>query len=235
MVLALVALLALAGCRNMEEQAKLDDPYQSSPNFDRAARDILPEAVPVGFERDDEHFSFGTIDGELADTLPFELTAEILATGQMRYEQFCMPCHGLDGSGEGIVALEGYPQPASYHTDELRAQPVGHIYQVITNGQGEMFSYAGRITAEDRWAVTAYVKALQLSQNVAAADLSEDALNALNAPAEPEMEDEPAMAEVTSEETPEATSEATPEVASEATPDAEMVPETTEEPEGTAP
>jgi len=140
LLLIVLALIVAAGCSNMEEQPKLDEPYQSSQTFGRAARNILPEAVPVGFERADEHLYSGTVEGELADTLPFELTADVLAQGQKRYNEFCAACHGLDGSGEGIIALEGFPQPASYHTDDLRSAPVGYIFRVITEGKGAMFN-----------------------------------------------------------------------------------------------
>lgn len=190
-LLVLVALVVLAGCANMEEQARLDT-YESSPNFGSAAREILPEAVPVGFERADEHFNFGTVDGELADELPatVELNEALLVTGQRRYEQFCSPCHGLDGSGEGVIALEGFPQPATYHTDELRTAPLGYIYQVITEGSsnGVMFSYASRVLPEDRWAIAAYIRALQLSQYATVDTLPEDVVAQVTAP-EAEAED----------------------------------------------
>ncbi len=171
LLLTVIALLVAAGCSNMEDQAKLDEPYQESEVFGTAARDILPEAVPVGFERADEAYSFGTENGELVNQIPVDVTADMLATGQARYNQFCSPCHGMDGSGEGVIALEGYPQPASYHTDRLRNAPDGVFFQAITNGVGTMFSYAGRVNVDDRWAIVAYIRALQLSQHATLEDL----------------------------------------------------------------
>jgi mono/diheme cytochrome c family protein len=172
MVIVLAAVLALliAGCNNMSEQPRLET-YGTSPNFDTAAREILPEAVPVNHLREDEALYFGTEDGELVEEIPIEVDHEVLLEGQRKFEAFCTPCHGYDGYGEGIVSLEGYPQPASYHTDDLRQAQVGRIYQAIANGKGNMYSYASRISVEDRWAVVAYVRALQLSQNAALDDL----------------------------------------------------------------
>lgn len=171
--LVLVGTLVLAGCGNMQEQPRLET-YDPSPNFGTAAREILPEAVPVGFQNDNTHLAYGEIDGELAETFPFEITAEVIAEGQRQYEGFCTPCHGFDGGGEGVIALKGYPQPASYHTDYLREQPVGHIYQVIANGKGQMYSYGSRLSVEERWAVVAYVRALQYSQYAPLTDLPEE-------------------------------------------------------------
>ncbi len=173
--LLVLTLVWLAGCSNMEDQPKLDEPYGESPTFGQAARNILPEAVPVQFDAENAHYYTGRIDGELADSLPVELTQELLATGQENFNSFCSPCHGLDGYGEGIIALEGYPQPASYHTDELRAQPVGYIFEVISQGFGNMYSYKGRIPVGDRWAIAAYVRTMQYSQYAALDDLPPEA------------------------------------------------------------
>jgi len=166
MVLLLaLALVGLAACDNMVDQPKLDQPYGESEVFGTAARNILPEAVPVGFEREDELFHFGTVDGQLADELPIELTEEVFTRGRHLYEQLCSPCHGMSGYGNGVLSEEGFPQPASYHTDYLRGVQLGSIYQTITYGQGAMYSYGSRIPqVEDRWAIVAYIRALQLSQ-----------------------------------------------------------------------
>lgn len=179
LLILVMAVLVIAGCSNMEEQPKLDEPYQSSQTFGRAARELLPEAVPVGFERADDHFYAGIVDGEWAAEFPIEITAEVLAQGQKRYNEFCSVCHGLDGYGEGVISLEGFPQPASYHTDLLRSAPVGYLYAVITEGRGTMFSYASRIEPSDRWAIVAYIRALQLSQNAPVESLPEDAQDEL--------------------------------------------------------
>jgi mono/diheme cytochrome c family protein len=102
------------------------------------------------------------------------LTADLLARGQQRYNIFCTPCHGLTGDGNGFVTTRGYRRPPTFHSDRLRAAPVGHYFDVITNGFGAMYDYSAQIPPRDRWAIIAYVRALQLSQNVPAAQLTPD-------------------------------------------------------------
>ncbi|MEM7348551.1 MAG: cytochrome c [Chloroflexota bacterium] len=156
-------LLVLAACGNMREQPKLAKPYQSSPNFDVAARELVPEAIPVGHNVDD-HMALGLINGELTDEFPMEISRELLERGQERYNIYCTPCHGFAGYGNGVIYEEGYPNPASYHEPELRNQPAGYYVNVIANGKGNMLSYAARVKPEDRWAIAAYIRALQMSQ-----------------------------------------------------------------------
>ena len=100
------------------------------------------------------------------DTFPFMITKEALDRGQERYQIFCSVCHGMTGYGDGMVARRGFnkPAPASYHQDRLRQAPVGHFFDVMTNGWGAMPSYASQIPVEDRWKIIAYIRALQLSQ-----------------------------------------------------------------------
>lgn len=161
--LALVVMLIVAGCGNMREQLKLAKPYQSSPSFEVAAREILPEAIPVGHNVSD-HLAQGIVNGEFTDEFPVELTQELLERGQKRYNIYCTPCHGYAGFGNGVVAEEGFPHPASYHDPELISKPAGYYVNVIANGKGNMLNYAARVKPEDRWAIAAYIRALQLSQ-----------------------------------------------------------------------
>lgn len=98
-----------------------------------------------------------------ADRAPIANT-ELLRRGQERYQIFCTPCHGMAGFGDGVVVARGFPAPPSYHTAHLRAAPAQHFFEVITNGYGAMFSYAARVPPRDRWAIIAYIRALQLSQ-----------------------------------------------------------------------
>lgn len=170
----LFGMFLLAGCStlSMAEQPKLAEPYAESPVFGRAARQILPEAVPVTDLRGDEFFYRGTENGEPVDAVPFEVTMDVLERGQSLYNSFCTPCHGFIGNGDGAVALEGFAgegnvPPASFHTEEIATQPIGYYVKVITEGKGTMYSYASRIEPEDRWAVAAYIRALQLSQKAA--------------------------------------------------------------------
>lgn len=182
LLLALVASLwILSGCGNMREQPKLHEPYSDSPNFEQgAARNLDPNAVPVGYMRIDEHLYQGTVDGEYVESYPFEITRGVLEEGRRQYEAYCAMCHGFAGYGNGVVAQEGYPQPApaSYHIERLRNAPEGYYFDVITNGQGLMYSYGSRIQVEDRWAIVAYIRALQFSQNANQDELPFDAASA---------------------------------------------------------
>jgi mono/diheme cytochrome c family protein len=174
-LLVMVAAAALvAACGNLQEQPKLHKPFDASPNFDTAARMPLPEAVPVGALNEDEHFYTGMVDGEFVDTFPFEITADVIAEGRAEFEAYCTPCHGNAGYGDGILSQEGFPPPASLHDPEISEKPIGNYFDVITNGQNAMYSYASRVTAEERWAVIAYIRVLQRSQNVQLSELPAD-------------------------------------------------------------
>ena len=103
---------------------------------------------------------------------PFPVTKEVLDRGQERYQIYCSMCHGLTGYGDGMIVRRGYRRPPSYHDDRLRGEPVGHFFDVITNGWGAMPDYAAQIPPEDRWAIIAYLRALQLSQQAPASQVS---------------------------------------------------------------
>lgn len=103
--------------------------------------------------------------------IPFPVTREVLAVGQNRYNTFCAPCHGIAGYANGMIVQRGFPPPPSFHSDKLRGVPPGYIYTVITNGYGIMYSYAYRVSPEERWAIAAYVKTLQLSQDASMTDV----------------------------------------------------------------
>jgi mono/diheme cytochrome c family protein len=107
----------------------------------------------------------GALYPDAVDTFPFPVTEEIVKRGQERYNIFCAMCHGPTGMGDGMIVRRGYRRPPSYHTDQLRQAPVGHFYDVITNGWGSMPRYDSMIPVTDRWAIIAYIRALQLSQN----------------------------------------------------------------------
>jgi mono/diheme cytochrome c family protein len=101
---------------------------------------------------------------EAAKTMPYPVTMQLLRRGQDRFNIYCEPCHSPIGDGDGMVARRGFPHPPSYHIDRLRAAPDRHFYDVMTQGYGVMRSYADRVAPEDRWAIVAYIRALQLSQ-----------------------------------------------------------------------
>jgi len=146
---------------------------QSSTFFDdgRSERPVVPGTVARGQLRTDEAFYTGKLNGVEVDTFPFPITREVLARGQERYNIYCTPCHDRLGDGQGMIVQRGFPPPPSYHIDRLRQAPVGHFFSVMTNGYGTMYSYASRVTPEDRWAIAAYIRALQLSQDAKLADL----------------------------------------------------------------
>jgi mono/diheme cytochrome c family protein len=100
-----------------------------------------------------------------------ELTDEVLARGQQRFNIYCAPCHGYAGAGNGMVVQRGFPAPQTFHQDRLRTAPPGYFFQVMTNGFGRMPSYARQVAVDDRWAIAAYVRALQLSQAAPADEL----------------------------------------------------------------
>jgi mono/diheme cytochrome c family protein len=114
--------------------------------------------------------------------LPMRLTKELLARGRERFNIYCSPCHDRTGNGRGMVVRRGYQPPPSYHIERLREAPVGHFFDVMTNGLGAMPDYASQIDVADRWAIAAYIKALQLSQHAPVADVPADKREALDRP-----------------------------------------------------
>jgi mono/diheme cytochrome c family protein len=119
------------------------------------------------------------VDGQIAATFPFTVTVDVLARGQERYDIFCTPCHGLLGDGHGIITEYGMRVPPSFHDPELRAESAGYYFTIITEGTRVMPSYAARIPPADRWAIVAYIRALQLSQNADPSQVPPDQLPAL--------------------------------------------------------
>jgi mono/diheme cytochrome c family protein len=131
----------------------------------RGARPLVAGTVARGDLRADTYFYTGYVGKQTGNYLPFPATREVLERGRGRYNIFCAPCHSRTGDGNGMIVQRGYRQPPSYHIDRLRTAPLGHFFDVITNGFGAMPDYAAQIPAADRWAIIAYIRALQLSQN----------------------------------------------------------------------
>lgn len=172
----MASLLFVSACRqDMHDQPKYK-PLSASGIFDdgRSARPLVPGTVARGFERDDAHLYTGKVNGKDVDTFPFPITAEVLDRGQERYNIYCSTCHGYTGFGDGMVVQRGFRRPPSYHIDQLRQAPVGHFFDVMTNGFGAMSDYSSQIEPRDRWAIIAYIRALQLSQSAAVADVGAD-------------------------------------------------------------
>jgi hypothetical protein len=185
--LATVALaMALsAGCRqDMHDQPKVE-PLEANAFFPDGAgsRPIVEGTVARGQLKDDGLLHTGRVDGQLADVFPFPVTREVLDRGQERFEIFCTPCHGRTGDGDGMVVRRGLRRPPSWHTDRLRQMPAGHFVDVMTNGFGVMQDYRAQITAHDRWAIVAYIRALQLSQRATIAEVPESERGSLDRPA----------------------------------------------------
>ena len=172
---ALLGAMWLSGCRNDMHVQPRYNPLDSSDFFEdgRAARPEVPGTVARGQLRADHYFYAGKVNGVPVSAFPFPVTRVVLDRGRERYNIYCTPCHGYTGEGRGMIVQRGFPQPPSYHTDRLRQAPVGHLYDVITNGYGAMYSYAARISPEDRWAIVAYIRALQLSQHATVDDVPE--------------------------------------------------------------
>ena len=155
---AVLLLLALAGCHeNMVQQPRYDD-FEAAPLF---ADGMVMQAPPAG-----------TIDrsaaARLAATERPPLTPALLERGRERFGIYCSVCHGSDGRGDGVIPARGFPHPPSYLEPRLIAAPTAHFYDVITNGYGVMYSYADRVEPRDRWAIAAYIRALQVAGSDAA-------------------------------------------------------------------
>ena len=130
------------------------------------------EQSPAAQLHEDTYLYTGKIGNNPGDYMPFPVTAELLARGQQRYDIYCAPCHSRVGDGKGVIPSRGFPRkPPSYHTERLRKAPLGYFFDVITNGFGAMPDYASQIPPRDRWAIVAYIRALQLSQDATSADV----------------------------------------------------------------
>ena len=141
----------------------------------RSARPVVEGTIAQGHLNEDELLYAGRVDGQPATVFPFAIDDAVMRRGRERYDIFCSPCHGLTGEGDGMVVQRGYRRPPSFHVDRLRQAAPGHLYDVIANGFGAMPDYAAQIPVRDRWAIAAYMRALQLSQNASAAQLPPDA------------------------------------------------------------
>jgi len=165
--------VVVGGCRqDMHDQPKYK-PLAKSNFFgdDRSARPLVADTVARGHLRDDDHLYNGKIGGRLAQTFPFPATAEVLARGQERFGIYCTPCHGLLGRGDGMIVQRGFRAPSSFHNDRLRGSPPGYFFDVMTHGFGAMPDYAAQVPVRDRWAIVAYIRALQLSQHATVDDV----------------------------------------------------------------
>lgn len=182
-----VALVVVAGlgCRpDMYNQPRYKTYAEDRFFRDGASARPLPvHTVARGHaDLDTEYFTGLTDEGKLVETLPQPVTRAMLQRGRERFDIYCAVCHGRTGEGNGMIVQRGFPAPPSYHTPRLRTAPVGHFYNVITNGYGVMYSYAARVEPDDRWAIAAYIRALQLAQNGTVDDVPTAERTALQTP-----------------------------------------------------
>src|SRR6266478_6881575 len=173
--IAALCALSFAGCNNTLRQDMANQPRQNplSPSDffadGRSERPAVENTVVRGSIQDDS-----LLVPKESNAFPLSLTAELLQRGEQRYGIYCTPCHGIQGDGMGMVAMRGMKHPPSYHQERLRKVPNGYLYDVITNGFGAMLGYSAQIAPRDRWAVVAYLRALQLSRNARIAELPPD-------------------------------------------------------------
>lgn len=174
-------VLLAAGCRqDMHDQPKYQ-PLEASSFFadGRASRPRIPGTVARGRRDDDALLVSGKLDGKLSEVFPAPVTKAVLDRGHQRFDVYCSPCHDRAGTGRGMIVMRGYKQPTSFHDERLRTMPPGYFFDVMTNGFGIMPSYAAQIPVDDRWAIAAYIRALQLSQHATLADVPEAERQAL--------------------------------------------------------
>ncbi|MDQ3906967.1 MAG: cytochrome c [Acidobacteriota bacterium] len=151
-------------------------PLQSSAFFadGQSARPAVSGTVPSGYTRNNARVGPPTSFDPNAQELPFPLTREVLERGRERFDIYCAVCHARTGEGDGMIVRRGFSRPPSYHTERLRQAPLGHFFDVMTNGYGAMPRYDAQISANDRWAIAAYIRALQLSRDATLEDVPAD-------------------------------------------------------------
>jgi len=174
LALGTLSLLVATGCRqDMQDQPKFFP--QRGTDFYADGRSVRPQVehtVARNQLHEDAYFYTGLVNGKEGDGLPFAVTPEVMARGQERFNVYCTPCHSRVGNGAGMIVQRGYRPAGDFHTDRLRNAPLGHFFAVMTNGYGAMPDYAAQVTPEDRWAIAAYIRALQLSQNAKQSDVA---------------------------------------------------------------
>jgi mono/diheme cytochrome c family protein len=181
--------LLTAGCSRLDMQDQPKFKAQGTNDFFIDARDGRPElegTIARGQLNEDAAFYEGKdATGKDVDAFPIAVDKTVIERGHQRYDIYCSPCHGRLGNGMGMIVQRGFKQPPSYHIERLRNAPVGHFYDVITNGYGAMLNYSQQIQVRDRWAIIAYIRVLQYSQNANANDLSTEARAQLPPPGQP--------------------------------------------------
>jgi mono/diheme cytochrome c family protein len=180
LLVAPLALSVLPGCTREGTFSPVDmwnrsryKPYEQAAFFDdnNSSRMPVRHTVARGQLRIDDAMYSGFVNGRYSNKFPMPVTKEMLGRGQERYNIYCMPCHGVAGHADGMIVRRGFSPPPDYRIARLRNAPVGHFYEVITNGYGAMYSYAARVAPRDRWAIAAYIRFLQQQQPEVVPDL----------------------------------------------------------------
>jgi mono/diheme cytochrome c family protein len=186
-VVVVVLATLSAGCRQDMHDAPRYDPLQASTFFadGKSARPLVANTVARGQLREDEFFYGGRIAGRLAEAFPMPVTAAVMARGQERFNVYCAPCHGRTGAGDGMIVQRGFRAPTSLHEERLRTSPPGYFFDVMTNGFGAMSDYSAQVVPADRWAIAAYIRALQFSQRATVDDVPVDRRPDLDRPVPP--------------------------------------------------
>lgn len=176
MLCCLAVLFLFAGCRqDMQDQPRYE-PLEKSDFYadERSSRPLVEDTVARGHLDDDTAYYDGKdANGKAVTSFPLEVNEPLIRRGQERFNIYCSPCHDYNGTGNGMVTRRGFRHPPSFHMDRLRKEPVGYLYDVITHGFGAMPDYAMQLNAQDRWAVIAYIRALQYSKNASVSDVPE--------------------------------------------------------------
>jgi mono/diheme cytochrome c family protein len=176
--------LAAGACRqDMHDQPKIKA-YREADFFgDRRGMRPIPEGtVARGHLDDDELLYTGKVNGQFVDEFPFPVTRAVLERGRQRFNIYCSPCHGRTGLGNGMVVQRGYRRPPSFHEERIRALAAGNFVDVMTNGFGAMPDYRAQVAPPDRWAIVAYIRALQLSEHATVADVPANRRSELDNP-----------------------------------------------------
>ena len=174
--LAVVLAATASACRQDMHDAAKYEPLEQSAFFKdhRASRPLQPGTIARGQLKEDKLLFTGRDGDAISEKFPFPVTDGVLARGRERFNIYCTPCHSRVGDGNGMIVQRGYKRPPSFHEDRLRVMAPGYYFQVMTNGFGVMPSYALQVQPEDRWAIAAYIKALQLSSRVSVQDLTSE-------------------------------------------------------------
>ena len=169
----LASIIGETACRqDMQDQPKYK-PLQESRFYadGRSARPIPAGTIARDELNDDDLFHTGKANGTWTDTIPLTVNMQLLRRGRQRFDIYCSPCHGRIGDGNGMIALRGVRRPADLTSARIREEPPGYIFDVITNGFGGMGDYGDQVPPHDRWAIVAYMRALELSHNATLADV----------------------------------------------------------------